>query len=663
MGTLNAALEWARRGFSVFPLRENTREPALGDDWTSLATKDEQAIRKLWLDPVLGIERDYNIGCMCNDMVVIDIDVKKGKDGYNQYLQMGGNFDTLVVRTTTGGYHCYFYGPDSSNSPLDSGVDVRSHNGYVVAPGSTIDGIPYQVVNDVQIAWIPPAIECRLRDPYERAATDSDFAADTEASIHAAIRFLETAPIAVEGQRGDERTFITAARLCREMALTPETAYSLMRDYWNPKCQPPWELEDLWQKVVNAANYGSADYGALTPEHLFGHLNMPPIPDIFEQSGSDWGNAYPANAIRPRDWIVPRMLLRKAVTLLLATGSVGKSSFSLALAAHLAIGKPYAGHTVNGATKSIVYNGEDDVEEQSRRLMALCLVYGFNYDEVKKEIMFISPRHVKLELVSNEFNKPVRNDAIINQLTAIASRNDVGLLILDPLVRIHRCDESDNGQMDVVMDTLTDIADKANISILALHHTSKGNARQEDRIGNMDIARGASAVVNAARIAYTLLNPSLDDAESYGFREDERHMFVRLDDAKMNMALASTTPTWFKRTSMKIEPSNDIVGVLEYTDIKRSVTHVRDRVAGILIETMNTMGAGAITLAQAISATRAGEPIMAAKKDAEIRQRLDDWFGTSGVVYNKVVDGNTLTIKLMIQRESADSDKRVLTMS
>lgn len=637
MAKMQAALDWAARGFPVFPLRENTREPAFGANWTEIATTDAATIRAWWTDPVLKTERDYNIGSMCNDLVVIDVDVKKGKDGYNQYLMMGGSFETLVVRTTTGGFHCYFYGPDSSNEPLDKGVDVRSHNGYVVAPGSIIDGNPYIIERDRDMAWVPSMIEPRLKPPYVRSTVDiSDLHLDTPAAIDAAIRFLESTDVAIEGNRGDETTFITAARLVREMALSAGQAFFLMRDYWNDRCIPPWSADELLTKVSNASQYGTADLGKLTPENLFGHLDLMLPPTIFDQTNADFGNAMVPFDIRPRPWLLDKALMLRAVTLLLAAGSAGKSTISLALAAHLALGKDFAGYAARHRCKTIIYNGEDDVPEQSRRLLAVCMAYGFDYNEVKKNILLLSPREIKITLVAKEFNKPVRNDLLIKHLTEKASAPDVGLVILDPLVKVHACDESDNVQMDYVMETLTDLAHNADVAVLVLHHTTKNGDKQESRIGNMDIARGASAVVNAARIAFTLLNASQQDAEDYGMRDEDRHTWVRLDDAKMNMTLADNKAVWFRKEGVKI-PSMDIVGVLRHEDKKKSKDHIRSQVAETLIGSMAGMARASLTMPEAVATVKATVALMANKTDIELRKRIEGWFMIPATVNDKTI--------------------------
>lgn len=628
MGTLAAALEWAKRGFPVFPVQENSKEPVF-DDWPSSATIDEKTIIAMWTDPVFKTERNYNIGCLTSNLVVIDIDVKKGKHGYEEYNGLGGTFDTLLVQTPTGGVHCYFYGPSSSNTALSPSVDVRSKNGYVLAPGSTIDGKPYSVITDLPIKWIPQSLETRLTPAYykEAAVFSGTESLDSPSSIEAAISYLSTCPPAIQGQHGDETTFKTAARLVREMGLTPQTAYCLLRDYYNPRCVPPWHNEELVTKVYNAMQYGTASTGSLTPDHFFGSIlhAIEKPPNVFETANS-WGNAVDPALIPARPWVVNRMLMRKSVTLLMASGSAGKSSLSLALASHLALGKDFAGNKSYEACKSIVYNGEDNLIEQSRRLEAVCSMYNFNYKEVKDSIFMLSNREVKLDLVYKNGKHVYKNDIIYNQLRDIAIKDEVGLLVLDPLVKVHKCEESDNVEMDFVMDVINDLAYEANIAVLILHHTSKtGNQKQSDRIGNMDIGRGASSIVNASRIAYTLLNPSDEDTETYGFSQEEKYKYIRLDDAKMNFSLATDKATWFKREGVKIR-SGDVVGVVKYEDIKRSNKSLQTRL-GIKFKDFFLLNNKAdMTMREAVNYIKNVEPVWSNKTDKYVAQKLEGLF-------------------------------------
>lgn len=638
MSKLRSALAWARRGFPVFPCVANGKEPLYeGVAWYEIATTDEAAIRRMWTDPVLGVEKDYNIGVECTDRIVFDVDVKDGKDGHNSYMQIGGTYDTLVVRTPSGGFHCYFEGPDSANAPAARDVDVRSHHGYVLAPGSTINGTAYEVVTDKEPVWIPYALERMLRAPYERKSSDY-ISNDSEANIQAAIRYLETAPVAVEGARGDETTFVTAARLVREMALSVNTAYGLLRDHWNDRCIPPWSLDELLQKVENAAQYGTADAGRLDPQNLFAAVpSLEPPPSPFDREAIVFGNALDPRAMRPRPWMLDRMLMLHELTLLLAPGSAGKSSLILAIVAHMAMGKDFGPYRCYTKCKSIVYNGEDSTEEQSKRLYAVCDLYGLPYAEVKQNIMFLSAEDVDMRLVTAAGRLPVVNDTVVREFVKLASDPDVGIVAYDPLVDIHEVDEGDSPQMNAVMKTLKRIAREANVASIIAHHTVKaGSARQEDRVGNMDISRGASGIVYKARIAFTLLNASQQDCEDFGMQDSERNAWVRLDDAKMQYVLAGGTPTWFHKNGVKI-PTGDIVGVLRLTNLQPNTNTLRLRLAETLISNMEANNTASMNLTQAIAIVKANEPIYANKTDKDIRQRLEGSFASAIEIRGRTV--------------------------
>lgn len=654
MSKLDAALRWAARGFPVFPLAVGGKTP-LHDDWPSVATTDADTIRRMWTDPVLRTENDYNIGTLCNGKVVVDVDVKNGKDGHNQYMQLGGNYDTLVVQTPTGGFHCYFEGPDSANAPIAPAVDIRSHNGFVVAPGSVIDGRPYQIVVDRALAYVPPSVAERLRDPYERRAGAVTAALDSPASIEAGIRYLQSAPPAIQGQRGDETTFITAARLVRELALSVDTAFELLWGHWNGRCLPPWGYDELRGKVENAAAYGSADLGRLDPSVVFATVAVEAPPSVFAQRSVSFGNARDPSAIPARPWMIDRMLILHETTLLLAPGSAGKSSVSLALVAHLALGLDFGPYKTRVRCRSIVYNGEDDIDEQSRRLYAVCMSYGLDYSEVAKNVILLSSADIDLKLVVPAGRVPFANEVMCNQLITLASDNDVGLIVYDPLVDIHDCDEGDNPQMNFVMKTIQRIAREANVASLVLHHTTKsGSAKQEDRVGNMDVSRGASGIVYKSRISFTLMNATLQDCEEYGLQEQERTSWVRLDDAKMNLALASDKPTWFHKEAVQI-PSGDAVGVLHMAELTKNAMNIRVRIAEILMDTMTANGSGSMTISQAIAVVKAEEPLYANKTDTDIKRRIEGLFATAVEIRGRTLhakrDGEGAKAALVITME------------
>jgi hypothetical protein len=86
----------------------------------------------------------------------------------------------------------------------------------------------------------------------------------------------------------------------------------------------------------------------------------------------------------------------------------------------------------------------------------------------------------------------------------------------------------------------------------------------------MNTARGASALVGIARVVQTLFAMSDKDAERYDIASEERHLYLRLDDAKANLGLLNPNASWFRRIGVEIA-NGDEVGVLMPVDLKARV--------------------------------------------------------------------------------------------
>lgn len=142
---LDHALALAAQGFRVFPLRPMGRTP-MKTGWQTAATSDAERVREAWWDPVMGVAQPFNVGIATgHGLVVLDIDVKHGKDGERALRLLEMLNDTLpatmTVRTPSGGRHLYFRAPrpvGNSVQRIAEGVDLRGEGGLVVGPGSEV---------------------------------------------------------------------------------------------------------------------------------------------------------------------------------------------------------------------------------------------------------------------------------------------------------------------------------------------------------------------------------------------------------------------------------------------------------------------------------------------------------------------------------------------
>lgn len=145
---LYAALDFASRGFSVLPLKESTKIPAISN-WQERASTEISEIED-WFKEFPNCNYGLLMGRGC---CVLDIDVKSEKNGF-AYLKSRCTEslpdNTLVVRTPTGGKHYYFRNQRPLKTVhLPDGLDFISAGGYVVGPGSIVAGGTYSVLTNV----------------------------------------------------------------------------------------------------------------------------------------------------------------------------------------------------------------------------------------------------------------------------------------------------------------------------------------------------------------------------------------------------------------------------------------------------------------------------------------------------------------------------------
>ena len=135
------AQELAARGFKVFLLKENAKTPLKPGKFLDQATSNKDIIDILWTKyPNAESLKNYEIT--------------------NGLLN-----DTFTVQTPTGGKHIYYVTNNECKNAtgLLPGVDIRGTGGYVVAPGSIINGKEYKIVKDVPIAKPNYAVETLLK--------------------------------------------------------------------------------------------------------------------------------------------------------------------------------------------------------------------------------------------------------------------------------------------------------------------------------------------------------------------------------------------------------------------------------------------------------------------------------------------------------------------
>ena len=279
------ALRLAASGFFVFPCAVNGKLPAI-KDFPNRATTDPAQIEAWWNGSPKNVGISTTHFAADQALVVVDIDVKAKKRGdlslLNLELEGFELPETFEVATPSKGRHLYYRVPKALRQGTDvlgSGLDIRSRGGYVLGPGSVIDGKEYVVSHASPVVPAPEWLVSRLGAAKERAEGDTKALTGIEPDRAAqrAAAWLETyAPIATEGAGGDAETYKVALHL-KDLGCSADQVIELMAS-WNERCSPPWNDEDLETKVRNAFKYGKDPQGVAAPEAIF-----PPVESQTEE--------------------------------------------------------------------------------------------------------------------------------------------------------------------------------------------------------------------------------------------------------------------------------------------------------------------------------------------------------------------------------------------
>jgi hypothetical protein len=279
----------------------------------------------------------------------------------------------------------------------------------------------------------------------------------------------------------------------------------------------------------------------------------PPANGLLWTDGADWCEG----TIPARPWVAPGYLMRGAVTVLSGAGGVSKSTLMVAYAVSLAFGEPFQGFRPLKPARVMLFNVEDDQEEQRRRFSGALRATGRAPADLRGRVIRCGPKMVGSLFNIDAKTKGVSGTPLMEELVTQIEGFRPDVLILDPFVELHPADENDNSAVRSIMAALRAMAAHYDLAMVILHHTRKGSTQA----GDPDAVRGASSIIGAARIVLTVNPMSSDEAAGSGVSETARRHYFRVDGAKSNYA-PLTTAEWFQRITAMLD-NGDTVATLE----------------------------------------------------------------------------------------------------
>jgi len=160
-------------------------------------------------------------------------------------------------------------------------------------------------------------------------------------------------------------------------------------------------------------------------------------------------------------WLVQKLWTRRAVGVIGGRPKSAKSWFGLDLALSVASETLCLGRfAVDDPGPALVYLAEDALGTVRSRLEGLCRHRGL--DLARLDLFVITAPTLRLDLDRDQ-----------QRLDATVAALQPRLLLLDPLVRLHRLDENDSGAVSGLLGFLRELERRHDLAVALVHHMSK----------------------------------------------------------------------------------------------------------------------------------------------------------------------------------------------
>jgi hypothetical protein len=160
-------------------------------------------------------------------------------------------------------------------------------------------------------------------------------------------------------------------------------------------------------------------------------------------------------------WLVRQLWTQHAVGIVGGVPKSCKSWLGLDLAVSVASGTPCLDRfAVDDPGTALVYLAEDALPLVRDRIAGLCLHRGLPLASL--DLLVITAPSLRLDLAADQA-----------RLRATVARRNPRMLVLDPLVRLHRLDENSSADISGLLGFLRELQREHDVAIVLIHHMSK----------------------------------------------------------------------------------------------------------------------------------------------------------------------------------------------
>lgn len=494
------------------------------------ATSNTEKITE-WMETATN----FGISCEASDLVVLDVDPRNGGlESWQRLLEAAPEFDRETAISWTGrydangkisrGFHVYFYLQREAQVevklPQDSpGIDVK-RRGYVVAPGSKHhSGVLYEWVKgfspfEVEIAPFPvsglvekafskaPEIEAQpeaLLDEYSQttarghAILESEFKTISEAPEGSRnetlfARSVRIGALVADGEVNPKDAVETLEKAGKKAGLsTAEVQKTIIREAGNGALQLGFE---------SAKSKDSSTINQKRNQEVLDLLNL-----------VDWQQAF--TAPEEIEWYVPGFLAAGRGHGLYSAPGLGKSLFTLDLAATLSAGLPTLGYPAREPIRVLYLDQENGVQaDVVPRLRSM----GIDYPDLDNFFYATFPELMKMD-------SPKGGE----QFSSVLDELEPDLVILDTVARFVDGKENDNSTWNDFYNNAGIPLKSRGIAYIRLDHVGKDESSGP---------RGGSAKMGDVDLVWKM-TPKKGNASSFTLSNEKSR--IQIDSSKLKL--------------------------------------------------------------------------------------------------------------------------------
>ncbi len=291
-------------------------------------------------------------------------------------------------------------------------------------------------------------------------------------------------------------------------------------------------------------------------------------------------------------WLIEGMWGRSAIGLIGGAPKCGKTWCGLDMAVSVASGTPALGHfPVHLTGPSLVYLAEDALPQVRARVQALCRRRMLEIRDL--DLHVITVPILRLDLKADQ-------ERLARTIGALGPR----LVLLDPLVRMHRLDENSAAEISGLLGYIRDLQRRFDVAVVLVHHASK---KQRSQPGQA--LRGSSDL------------HAIGDSNAYLARRDEQIVLTiehRAAPAPQPLTLELTTDRAGEATALRVcgetRPSSSEVG-----------DSIRQQILRLLADQKGALPRTEIRAQLRVNNERLGSSLAELERLGQVRRTAGGW--------------------------------------